>query len=404
MADKFKVRFRRVLAFLSHPTLHRWADLSLLTLVSLLLVTIGRPEINDLSKLFCRRSAPWSSATTFLFLALLSWTVSLTLIRLGALNAGHFRLRSFLGFPPVWISALAASLLYFANQDVPFHEPFKIPIRLLLPWFGSCLLAPIVGVVIALATNRRGAPRRPPVLVNAPSDSMENMIRDPEHLLMWLQEEKPVDLPSEDVFGFSVIARRVASILRGEKMRTVGVVGPFGTGKTSLLNLTEYYLQNSDDTSPGIGFSGEMILCRVHGWGRIKGSIAERVLTIALERLSEAIDCSAIISLPSSYRRAIGGMHWPGGPVLEALLETSHDPVAQLKKLDRILVAAGLRLVILLEDLDRNTADEIIRDEIPSLLDRLRGMTSVSFVLAIGTEHQYSAILIRICDYVEAIA
>jgi hypothetical protein len=53
--------------------------------------------------------------------------------------------------------------------------------------------------------------------------------------------------------------------------------------------------------------------------------------------------------------------------------------------------------------LDRNVSDEIIRDEMPALLDRLRVLGQVSFVLAIGTEQQYSDVLVRICDHVEAI-
>jgi len=113
---------------------------------------------------------------------------------------------------------------------------------------------------------------------------------------------------------------------------------------------------------------------------------------------------SAIVALPENYRQAIGDSKTPLGAAVAALLNASHDPVAQLRKLDNILAAARLRLVIFLEDLDRNIADEIIQDELPALLDRLRSLKQVSFVLAIGTERRFSDILIRICDHQEAIA
>jgi hypothetical protein len=62
-----------------------------------------------------------------------------------------------------------------------------------------------------------------------------------------------------------------------------------------------------------------------------------------------------------------------------------------------------MRLIIFLEDLDRNVSDDMIRDEMPALLDRLRHLKNISFVLAIGTEHQYSNVLVRICAHVESL-
>ncbi len=238
---------------------------------------------------------------------------------------------------------------------------------------------------------------------------MQGTVQDKEQLISWLEQETPIRSPSEDIFDFSIIARRIARLLKAKKMRTIGVVGSYGSGKTSLLNLTEHYLLHhesdgcSEGSEPNALFSGEIIVCRVDGWGRTKGSIAQQILAIALENTKTSVDCLSIIQLPANYSRAIGAMKWIGGPVLEALLHASYDPLAQITKLDRILAAAQLRLVIFLEDLDRNTSDEIIRDEMPALLDRLRAMRNISFVLAIGTEQQYSQILVRICDHVEAI-
>jgi hypothetical protein len=107
--------------------------------------------------------------------------------------------------------------------------------------------------------------------------------------------------------------------------------------------------------------------------------------------------------VPTNYRKALEGGKTTWATIISALFHTSCDPIEQLEKLDDILCAADLRLLIFLEDLDRNTDDKIIRDELPSLLDRLRSLRNVSFVLAIGTERQYSNILIRICDHVETI-
>jgi len=85
------------------------------------------------------------------------------------------------------------------------------------------------------------------------------------------------------------------------------------------------------------------------------------------------------------------------------LTKTDYDPIIQLKKLDEILAVAKLRVIIFLEDIDRNTSEDLIKSELPSLLDRLRQLDNVSFVLAIGTEHHLSQILVRICGHMESL-
>lgn len=89
--------------------------------------------------------------------------------------------------------------------------------------------------------------------------------------------------------------------------------------------------------------------------------------------------------------------------IFTIILSSNHDPVAQLQRLDSILQANKFRLIIFLEDLDRNTCNEIIYDELPALLDRLRCLKNISFVLVIGTEPQYSTMLVKICDHMETI-
>jgi predicted AAA+ superfamily ATPase len=84
-------------------------------------------------------------------------------------------------------------------------------------------------------------------------------------------------------------------------------------------------------------------------------------------------------------------------------MNRENDPLETLRRLNNILQAAHMRLIIFLEDLDRNASDEMIHDEMPALLDRLRHLENISFVLAIGTERQYSNVLVRICSHVESL-
>jgi hypothetical protein len=66
-------------------------------------------------------------------------------------------------------------------------------------------------------------------------------------------------------------------------------------------------------------------------------------------------------------------------------------------------VTSNLRLVIFLEDFDRNWTDSVIRDEVPALLDRLGQLQNVSFVLTVGTDQQFSEIMIRVCEHAESL-
>src|SRR5262245_40562325 len=131
MSDRLATKIRRII---SHPTLHRWIDLTFLTLVSVLLMEILHPEIQALSEAFLDRSRSWSDGIVFFFLTLLSWISSLLLVRLGALNIGHFSLRRLIGFPPVWISAAAGTFTLAATQNKGFYDAFRMPPNMIVPW------------------------------------------------------------------------------------------------------------------------------------------------------------------------------------------------------------------------------------------------------------------------------
>ncbi len=67
-----------------------------------------------------------------------------------------------------------------------------------------------------------------------------------------------------------------------------------------------------------------------------------------------------------------------------ALLGSEKDPVDILKRLDIILQSINTRMVIILEDLDRNVSKDSIDKEMPSLLDRLKCLEQVSFFWQLG--------------------
>ena len=79
------------------------------------------------------------------------------------------------------------------------------------------------------------------------------------------------------------------------------------------------------------------------------------------------------------------------------------DPEKILERLDRVLKTAGLRLVIYLEDIDRNMGPQQYVNEICALCDRLRELENVSFVLAVGDDFGKKGELERIAEYNEVL-
>ncbi len=183
-------------------------------------------------------------------------------------------------------------------------------------------------------------------------------------------------------------------------MKTVSLVGPYGCGKTSILNMVENILcrqQASRRKSP------EYLVCWAREWGVVEGTAAENILKHVIRKLSHEVDCTGIIRLPENYRKALDGS---GQSVLKALsgfLSGSQDPCKVLGKIDSILQAINKRLVIFVEDIDRNPNPENMMKQVASLLDRLKDLNRVSFVIAAGESFKESSELLRVGEHREVI-
>ncbi len=389
----------------------RWADILFLSLVLVVIVFASQDQLSVAAHWFAELSAHWSPLLRYAILCLIAAGVATVVMRLGGLHP-NFTHKTMMRYPPFWFAVLIAwstiitIVVYHHGPDI--YSICDVAVHL-FPF----LSAVCIGVILAFVSDAFECARcfrTPEARKNSRTlHDTRSAFSNDDDLITWILEEKPIRHPEDDIFGHAIPARKIATLLLRETPSSIGIVGPFGSGKSSLINLVEYYLNMREELRRNSGsnlnlYSGNIVCCRIDGWGRTSGSVALKILALAIEKVRCHIDCMSVVSLPENYHKAIaGGKSW-GGAVLSALLQTSHDPVVQLLKLDDILAAADFRLIIFLEDLDRNIGDEIIRDEMPALLDRLRVLGQISFVLAIGTEHQYSDILIRICDHVEAIA
>lgn len=198
----------------------------------------------------------------------------------------------------------------------------------------------------------------------------------------WLKRHDAIKDVLEDEFGTAVQSRLIVSALgerresEGSQMqRTIAVVGRFGVGKTSVIQMAESILRGSQPLRYIFSYSS----C----WGFEDSTRAqEAILQACVERLAEECDCNHLNPLPGHYRDAVketGGWLKP----MFIVATGSLLPDAQLRKFTPVLASLDAHLVIVIEDLDR-VGPEFDSTKIVAMLHQLRRIERVSFIVAIG--------------------
>jgi len=210
--------------------------------------------------------------------------------------------------------------------------------------------------------------------------------KSPKRLLEWINIESPIEHPSDDVFGFRQAAEQVANLIRQHPDHTFGLIGEFGSGKSSFLRLVTHFITeaNQKNSTPRI------ITCSASLWGRDETSSIVTILRESVSELAKHVDVTALARLPENYIAAMG---YTSPPWWFSFIFWSHihsNPIHHLKRLDRILKAINTHLVIYIEDADRNVPQDKLPErlvELQAMLDQLRSnqCTNLSFVLAVGS-------------------
>tara|TARA_B110001469_G_scaffold106472_1_gene106303 strand:+ start:1685 stop:4318 length:2634 start_codon:yes stop_codon:yes gene_type:complete len=206
-----------------------------------------------------------------------------------------------------------------------------------------------------------------------------------EPLVRWLYQHAPISDKSRDLFDHTIVADRLGKRLQ-EKAQSIALLGPYGAGKSSVCKMLE---QQSDDIFVTVSCWG------VSGSDKIQGILLESILT----GLAKHVDCFKLRTLPDHYIKAIGGYSsWLDS--LLTLVSHKKTPLDQIERLSPILSAIDKRIVIVIEDLDRNQ-EGFELSQIQALLVQLKHVKEITFVLAISPEQDID--FLKVCEHLELI-
>jgi hypothetical protein len=299
--------------------------------------------------------------------------------------------------PPIWIiGLLGTSILYLIMKSSTWKNiPDVVGNDSLWLFPGTvifCFLTKNYNVPLSSFISKR--------LSEHPAQSSNiSMLLDPENLIKWIEEEKPIEHPNQDYFDHKSYAKRIAKYLCGNPTKTIGLIGSYGCGKSSIRNMVEYYLQEKEASS-----IQKIIPCTINAWGVRDESITEFILKNAIKEVTRYTDCIDLMRIPARYIAFLSSTDSRWSNITSALLSHWKSAEELLSKLDETLDLTQYRLVIYLEDIDRNFMNEESKKDIYALLDRLKECKNITFVFAIGSDSNTSLSLTRIAEHIETVS
>lgn len=172
--------------------------------------------------------------------------------------------------------------------------------------------------------------------------------------------DAPINEPPEDRFSRAPFAERIARTIfaqRDPASLVIGIYGPWGDGKTSVLNLIEHELAKVGDIVPirfnpwRLGDETEMFI----GFFETLAEALDAKLTTGKEKVGKVLrDYGGLLKPVPIAGAALGEVTKAAG---SALSESSLAKARQ--RIEAILAEAGKRVVILVDDLDRLDRSEI---------------------------------------------
>ena len=277
----------------------------------------------------------------------------------------------------VIIGSMVYLLLMWAySSEVWTPSTYVSPFGLLL---GLCMLGLSTGYIFAyLVKKLSGSPK------TVISRQKENQEQDD-----WLYDDQPIKYENESRFPQHCgVARRILKKLLSKRdkefpvLPSVALIGPYGSGKTSICNLVEdiYHKEKNKLRYP------EMIFCRFEAWQFLSAEAAvKNLIDVATHRILELIDVSALWRIPEKYIQVVkaGGSWWSN--FLNMLFGGADSPEEITSVIGDVLVRLNVRLVIFVDDFDRIEEDTFeTQQAVAKALNQLQDLPNTQYIISVG--------------------
>lgn len=187
--------------------------------------------------------------------------------------------------------------------------------------------------------------------------------------------DTPIDAPEQDRLLRAPFAAQVAESilnLNAEEGFVFSLNGPWGSGKTSIINLVLHYIEAKKADTPGIvvvrfnpwWFSGQEHLIQQF-FRQFRAAIGSKDAPVDLQRIGGALDTLANILAPLELLSIPGASIFAGGmkkigQSLASVGKRRLDDVHVIRRVvDQALRKQQARILVVIDDIDRLPSDEI---------------------------------------------
>ena len=388
----------QAIARIAGTVVDRFADRALVVVLSLTIGALLFRPIQSLGWWYLETIDPWGCLTDFAVRTAMASSAFYCITAMGVMRAQHLsNARGWVRSPPTWMVGLATGLVFVLGIPL-FHLAYRSVFSLggTLAIFDA--IAPSVIAFFGSqwaysfwAAKKSTVPVGLATLSQVPqADTAGGGESQLRRFLAWIHREEPITSATDDLFDMDVQAGRLVDRLLSPEFPGIGIVGEYGSGKSSLLGLVQASVRMKRiDT---------IHFCHINMWGKAGRSAVHSALSEAITILAPCLDVSSLIDLPLRYLLNSKGITGVFAGILSVLPGSLHTS-DKLDRLDAILSAQEHRLVFLIEDLDRNNDDSEAVAAIAALLDRLNRLRHVIFVLTVGRTTLVPELLLRLCQH-----